>query len=128
MESPKGCSLIVSEEHREDDRQNDVIIDEDNCAMVFFANTYNAMWAQKILKDEMRFEITPVPEEVKAGCWIAICILPENLEKTLQLLEHAGMDPRMRGACKLNRSHGEHRIIRYQEEGVKVEENHTCNS
>ncbi len=48
-------------------------------ALISFASTYGAIYAQKVLKEVAPVQVMPVLREISLGCGMALRIVPEDL-------------------------------------------------
>lgn len=115
VENSKGCCLIA-EETMYSCRKESNAEDGKNYGLIYFENTHSAMTAQKILKSQILFEIMPVPEEVRAGCGIALRFAASKLENAVHLLNSAGMKREMRNACWVKVSNEKKEVVHYVKE------------
>lgn len=51
-----------------------------------FESTHGAIASHKLLKDSMNAVIMPVLREINASCGMAVKVMPENYEKSLELM------------------------------------------
>ena len=71
-------------------------------AVLGFATTHDALTSEQLLKD-LGIDVTPIPAPKSLGgalCGIALRIEPSDLERALELLGRAGIEPSGQGTIE----------------------------
>lgn len=62
-------------------------------ALLTFASTYGAIYAQKLLEPVAAVRVMPVLREISLGCGMALRFPPEGLEQARQILGRSQLQP-----------------------------------